>query len=145
MQLTTSDVCAPDRAVPVLHIHGTDDPCWVHDGGPADCPIGGKGARFVSVERTMDEWAAINGCSDEVTTEALPDRQDDGTTTERQSWTDCQATTEHLRIDGGGHLWPDGYQYLGEGIVGVTPWDWGNEVVWAFFEAHPMPQPTTAE
>jgi polyhydroxybutyrate depolymerase len=137
MQLTTSDACEPERPVPVLQIHGTDDPCWVYEGGESECPVGQRGLKHVPVARTMDEWAAINGCSDGSTTAPLPDPEDDGTTTVRQTWTGCLATTEHLRIDGGGHLWPNGLQYLGERTVGVTPRDWGNEVIWAFFEAHP--------
>jgi len=139
MQLTTSDVCEPERPVPVLHVHGTEDPCWRYDGGAPDCPTGQAGLKHVSVERTMDEWAAINGCDDAPPLEEdLSDPADDGSRTVRQTWTGCAATTEHLRVDGGGHIWPNGHQYLGEGLVGPAWQDWGNEVLWDFFGAHPM-------
>ncbi len=149
LQLTTSDVCEPERPVPVLHIHGTEDPCWRYGGGAPDCPTGQKGLEHVSVERTLDEWAAINGCEGEPVGETLLDREDDGTTTERLVWPGCDAALEHLRVDGGGHTWPDGWQYLGAGVVGEVERDWGNEQIWAFFEAHTMaevaPGPATVE
>ena len=120
----------------MLDIHGTDDPCWVYDGGPPTCPIGTSQGDFVSKQQTLDAWAQALGCSGETTTEELPDTSDDGTTSQRIAYQRCAALLEHIRIEGGGHTWPDGYAYLSESIVGRVPRDWGNEVLWDFFEAN---------
>lgn len=132
LQLTTTGTCAPERAAPILYTHGTDDPCWPYAGGPTDCPIGKNLGDFVSAERTLADWGEILGCEGEPTEEALADTAEDGTTTTRLTWAGCGLV--HLRIEGGGHTWPQGYQYLGERTIGAIPQDWGNEVLWAFFE-----------
>ncbi|MCB9779284.1 MAG: hypothetical protein H6742_12025 [Alphaproteobacteria bacterium] len=136
MQLTTSDSCAPTDPVPLLHIHGTEDPCWRYDGGAPDCPTGQKGLEHVSVERTLDEWAALLGCSSGHSVSSLPDTEGDGTKTERWDFDDCAVELSHLRIVGGGHAWPDGYQYLRERTIGRVPRDWGNDVLLDWFDAH---------
>ncbi len=134
MQLTTSDVCEPTSPVAVLDVHGTDDPCWKYDGGEPDCPTGQRGKEHVSVQRTMDEWAAILHCQGDPLEAAVPDTSDDGTTTTHVIWQGCDRPLEHLRIEGGGHAWPDGDQYLPERTIGVVPRDWGNERIWSFFD-----------
>lgn len=48
----------------------------------------------------------------------------------------CAAPLEHIRIEGGGHTWPDDYAYLPEAIVGRVPRDWGNEALWDFFDEY---------
>ncbi len=136
MQLTTSHPCEPPEPVAVLHIHGTDDPCWRYDGGAPDCPTGQGGLAHVSVQRTLDEWSERLGCDAETVEDALPDAEEDGTTTVRVSHQGCAASLEHLMVQDGGHTWPDGYQYLGEWLIGQTPRDWGNEVIWEFLSRH---------
>ena len=40
-------------------------------------------------------------------------------------------------VDGGGHTWPGGHQYLPEWIIGKTSRDIdANEVIWDFFKKH---------
>jgi polyhydroxybutyrate depolymerase len=135
LQFTTTGTCAPERPIPVLYTHGTDDPCWPYEGGAPDCPIGRDDGDFVSVERTLADWSLVLGCSGTPTTETLPDAAEDGTKTTRITYGACAAPLVHLKVDGGGHTWPQGYAYLGERIVGRIPQDWGNEVLWDFFEA----------
>lgn len=142
MQLTVAEPCAPTRPVSVLHIHGTADTCWNYDGGIPSCAGGITGQQdkeHVSIQRTLDEWAAINGCGSPPVESTLDDTTDDGTTTTRFTYPDCDADLEHLRVNGGGHTWPHGQQYLGEGLVGPVWTDWGNEVLFDWFDAHPQP------
>lgn len=136
LQLTTSDPCAPVQPVAVLHVHGTEDPCWRYEGGPPDCPTGQAGKSHVSVAASTADWGQILGCDGTTVSEPLPDAADDGTTTTRVIHGGCAASLEELRVDGGGHCWPDGQQYLPEGLVGRTPRDWGNEVLWEFLSRH---------
>lgn len=140
MQLTTTGSCTPGRPVPVLQVHGTEDPCWRYDGGVPECPIGQEGKKHASVDRTLGEWAAINRCSGGVRTEALPDPVRDGMHTEHVVREGCAAPVELLRIVGGGHTWPNGLQYFGEERVGRTTRDWGSERLWLFLSQQALPE-----
>lgn len=138
-QLAVAQGCAPSRPVPVLHVHGTEDPCWGYEGGDGAC-LQDDGDVYASVDESMAAWAGINGCAGEPVTAELPDTEDDGTTTTRHTWQGCAAATEHLEVVGGGHTWPGGWSYLRERKIGVTATDWrANEEIWAFFSANPMP------
>jgi polyhydroxybutyrate depolymerase len=40
-------------------------------------------------------------------------------------------------VDGGGHTWPGGFQYLPAWLIGKTSRDIdANEVIWEFFKKH---------
>lgn len=135
MALTTKDVCEPGRPVPVMHIHGTEDPAWRYKGGVGSVRAGAEG-KHVSVERTLGEWRTINGCADDHTSTTFRDTADDGQTTIRQEWRRCRAPLIHLKIEGGGHTWPNGRQYFPERRVGPVTRDWGNDVIWEFLAEH---------
>lgn len=137
MQLTTSHSCEPDQPVPIMHIHGSDDPCWRYDGGVPDCPTAQSGLEHVSVQRTLEEWAALKGCSSDPVQSTLPDTAEDGTSTVVLTYEGCDSDLIEVRIEGGGHTWPNGHQYLGERAIGVVPRDWGNEVILDFFDRLP--------
>lgn len=132
--------CSPARPVPVLQVHGDADPCWPYDGGSPNCPgISPADGYFVSVEATLSRWHTINGCDREAAPELLPDTVDDGQTTVRYRRAGCAAPVEHLRVDGGGHTWPDGWSYLGERTVGKVTRDWGDELILDFLLDHRRP------
>lgn len=136
-QLAAATGCEPSRPVPVLQIHGTEDPCWAWDGGDAAC-LQKDDDVYVSVDESMAGWATRNGCGGAAGTEALPDAEDDGTTAIRHTWPGCAADVELLEVVGGGHTWPRGWSYLSERRIGPTSQDFSvNEEIWAFFAAHP--------
>lgn len=133
MQWTTTNDCRPARPVPVMHIHGTDDPAWQYEGGPSEAVDNQGDAEHVSVERTLAEWEQINGCGSEVRHEELEDTAPlDLSTTTRIEWQGCDADLVHIKIEGGGHTWPNGYQYLSRSRIGPVSRDWGNELIWEF-------------
>lgn len=145
-QLEAVQGCNPARPVPVLQIHGTDDPCWRFG---TDDEMGACEARIhpekihVSAEETVEGWRARNGCSDEFSEAALDDGdEDDGTSAVVRAFAGCidGADVEFVVIDGGGHTWPQGYGYLPEATIGSTSTDFSaNARLWAFFDAHPLP------
>jgi polyhydroxybutyrate depolymerase len=123
-------------AVPVLHIHGTEDPCWSYTTSDTTCL--GEGDRKVGVAESVEGWRLRNGCNGVTTEEKLPDRDPgDGTTSVRIRHEGCAADVEHIRVDGGGHTWPNGYQYFDVSRIGRVGRDFGSEVVVEFFLAHP--------
>ena len=137
--------CAPSRPVPVLHLHGTEDPCWGYDGAIEEdlCADAGDGP-FMDVETSMDFWREQNGCAEAVET-ARADQADDGTEVVDVVGQGCAADTTLVRIEGGGHTWPDGWQYLREKRIGrVSAEVSGSDEIWAFFQAHDLTSPSSA-
>jgi polyhydroxybutyrate depolymerase len=139
MQWTTNHTCEPSRPIPVMHIHGTADPCWKYEGGVPECIDDQADKEHVSVERTLGEWRDINGCSDRVFQEDVPDEAAlDGSQTVRVTYQECDVPLVHMLVDGGGHTWPDGHQYLSRSRIGPVSRDWGSEVIWDFMSRHQL-------
>lgn len=131
--------CPAAHPVPILQIHGTEDPCWAYDGtiGPCltDEPVE---ERFVSVDESMTGWAERLGCTGGPVEGETLDAVDDGTSVTRFDWEGCAAPLGLLRIDGGGHTWPGGWDYLREARIGrVSKELVGSEVVVDFFRGLP--------
>lgn len=130
--------CAPSRPVSVVILNGTADPLVPYEGGP----IGFKGnnlGRVVPADDARRRWAAWNRCEPEPAMDWLPDQAPtDGTRVQLLSHTQCAGGTEVLlyRIEGGGHTWPGGPQYLPAGLVGRVSRDLdAGQAIWDFFEA----------
>jgi polyhydroxybutyrate depolymerase len=118
--------CASSRPVPVLQIHGTEDPLVPYDGGGLG---GGPSARA-----TAAFWAARNACDQvpEVTFEEGEARC--------ERWSDCAggADVELCTIGGGGHSWPGGPDLVLP-MLGETSQDLdATRRILDFFEAHAM-------
>lgn len=109
-----------DRPVPVLSFQGTDDWNVFFDDAPP----------------AMAAWAAHNGCGDtQVTTDV-------SASVSAQEYEGCGAAPVILYvIEGGGHTWPGAADDAGDiGGIGFTTHDIdANELMWQFFEAHPLP------
>lgn len=123
------DNCTPDRAFPILHIHGTDDIIVP--------PAGGFGT--ASVNETLDFWVGQNGCQSQPQLTEWPDEANDGTLIEQYDFLSCQAGTEiqYLRVIGGGHTWPDAE---GQSGLGTTTRNLNaSEEIWNFFSRHQAP------
>ena len=129
------------RPIPVLIINNLDDPLVPWDGGEIRL---GK-LRFgtvVSVNSTVEYWVSRNNCFSQPTIFWLPDTDPkDGTKVRIEEYSQGKNGTEVIlyAIEGGGHTWPSGYQYLPEYIIGRTSRDIdANEVIWNFFKNHSM-------
>lgn len=137
--------CVPSRPVPILQIHGREDPCWMWDGTVGPCLGGEPGEdRFVSVDESMAFWAESLGCSGEGPSDYsfVKDEQERTFTVTRRPWEGCAASLELLDVDGMGHAWPGGWQYLAEEKIGPAgaPLD-GTGMVVDFFLAHGLAGP----
>lgn len=127
----------PTRPVPVLHIHGTEDEFVPFGGGRGPKSISGVPHR--SVADTVAAWVRANGCRKEpADVEELPDRGGDGTKVTRTTYRGDTAGAEVVlvTIEGGGHTWPGrpGSAALGRSTRNVS----ANDLIWEFFERHPM-------
>lgn len=122
--------------VAVLHIHGTEDPCWGYETSSAAClQVDGKDK--IGARQSIESWAERNACDPDPTTETLPDSSVDGTETTRLRWTGCTGAVEHLRVEGGGHTWPGGFAY--SDLAGPVSQDFdADDLILEFFDDHPQ-------
>lgn len=131
------DSAKPCRAVPVIHFHGTED-TFV----PIDGPVKGtpRFVTFKSLDETIKTWARIDGCPEKPTEFEFPDKAGDGTVVTRFIYGPGRQGSEVVlyRIQGGGHTWP-GMQpmvkLLGKSTTNIS----ANDLIWEFFQKHPMP------
>ena len=117
--------CSPPRAVPVVQVHGTDDPLVPYDGNPL---LG-----FPSTMTTMTGWATRDGCA---TTTTTIDVEGDVTCI---SWDGCANGSNVVLCtnQGGVHDWVNGGTAW---VNDVPPPGFDNTLYFAdFFDAHPMP------
>ncbi|MBI4020274.1 MAG: phospholipase [Candidatus Aenigmarchaeota archaeon] len=133
--------CSPGRPVPVMSINGIDDPQVPWEGGKV-VVLGKDLGGVLSPVDTVRLWARNSGCSETPDVSYVADRDpEDGTRVRKEVYTGCQGGSEvvHYVVEGGGHTWPGGWQYLPEGFVGKTNRDIdANQVIWEFFKRHSL-------
>ena len=101
--------------------------------------VGARG-RILSVDAAVAKWVEINGCSTSPTVTYEPDAADDDTRVRHEGYAGGEGDTEVVLcvVEGGGHTWPGGWQYLPERVIGKTSRDIdAGEVIWDFFRDHP--------
>lgn len=111
--------CNPERPVPVMHVHGTDDGTVPYAGSP----LLGLG----SVEATIDKWVDLNSCAATPTIESVPDAASDGLTIEKAYYNQCEASSEVVlyTVTGMGHSWLGSANDIHE-----------TAEIWRFFSQH---------
>jgi polyhydroxybutyrate depolymerase len=128
--LYTWEECQPERQVPAVVFHGTDDPIVPFQGGrirPFDVP-------FPAIPDWIDTLAGRNAC-DKVP-EALPASGD----VSGVQYQDCAADVVFYTVAGGGHTWPGGDR-LPVTIAGHTSQNIdATQTMWDFFQEHPLPE-----
>jgi len=131
---------APQRPVSVFVIQGTRDPLMPFDGG--EVRPGNRG-RIVPTKRALELWTRADGLTGEPQHGDLPDAYPkDGCTVKSTRWGGGREGVEVLyyEVEGGGHTWPGGYQYLPKLMIGRTCRDFdASAAIWEFFKAHPRP------
>ncbi len=134
------DQFKPEKPVSVFIIQGTDDPLVPFHGGGI---VRGRRGRIIDTDEAVRLWADCDGCLREPQSGKLPDTDSrDRCTVKWYSWTHGRDDTEVKLyvIQGGGHTWPDGPQYLPALLVGRVCRDFNaTEAIWEFFKSHPRP------
>lgn len=99
-----------DPPVPLLHVHGVDDPRALYEGGEGPpFPLTDHTVTHRGVEEVLDARAAANGCvgPPRVVERREGSGPDAGQRAERLVWPECaSAPLEHWRLHGAGHAWP---------------------------------------
>lgn len=134
--------CSPSAPVSVLMVNGTDDPLVPWEGGTIGFSRKGSGrGQALSTPETVAFWVDQNQCAKEPRVTLADDADpEDGTRVRWEVYGQCNGSTEVVlcAVEGGGHTWPQGWQYLPEGVVGAASQDVeANEIIWQFFQEHP--------
>jgi polyhydroxybutyrate depolymerase len=127
-------LCENAHDVGVAVMNGTDDPLVPFEGGQVTVGRRERGA-VMSTDATIEFWRARNGCAAEPVERETLNAARDRTQVHRSSWTDCDYAPVLLyQIEGGGHTWPSGRQYLPRLAIGRVTRDIdGAAEVWKFF------------
>ena len=131
--------CKPEKPVAIMVMNGTDDPLVPYNGGQVKVFRKTRG-EIVSTDEYIAFWKDKNDCEVNQDKVDLPDIADDGTTVSVSKYSDCkeEGALVLYTVDGGGHTWPGGKQYLGERWIGKTNRDIvACDVIWDFFKTLP--------
>ncbi len=112
--------CNPERPVPVIHFHALNDNSVLYNG------VHISGMTVPPVEDVIALWAEKNGCSQRADTVY----NQNGVLGRQWSSPDHSGDVALYTTSTGGHTW------LKEANSGLAM----NQVMWTFFEAHPMKQ-----
>ena len=132
--------CSPSRPISVMDIHGTADPANPPDGSePRSIFKEGSGSGFAMPYKRMtpyqvvDVWKKINKCSNSQIAGYQNDR------VKCVIYNDCAAgaEVELCMVEGMGHTYPSGSQYLSEKVVGSVSYDISFDQIWDFFKKYP--------
>jgi len=126
MNVGQNDLCSPERNVPVLEIHGTNDLTVPYEGGGI----------FQATEDVVDFWVNTNNLKPTPKVIAIEDTNTtDGSTVEHYIYKGGRnnVNVELFKITGGGHTWPGSAFDLGIG----TNYDINaSEEIWKFFSQY---------
>ena len=128
----------PKSPISVLTIHGDKDDLVPFNGGNVD---GSGYGRLIPTEDAIRFWRKHDNCSEIPTTGELPDIDPkDNTRSYWKKWSGGKDGTEVelITVQGGGHGWPEGPQFLPPAIIGYVSQDFdATKAIWEFFEKHP--------
>ncbi len=131
-------VFKPERPVSVCILQNTADPLLPYGGGGI---VPGPRGKVIATDAAVKLWVTHNGCTAEPQISSLPDKNaDDGCIVRSKTWQGGREGSEVTLndIEGGGHTWPGGPQYLPERIIGKVCRDFdATAAIWAFFKNHP--------
>ncbi|HUM07003.1 MAG TPA: PHB depolymerase family esterase [Terriglobales bacterium] len=128
-------ICKPSRPVSVMFLQGTDDPL-VHINGGAVAKTHG---RNISLADSVRFWTDHDATRKKPESSDLPHHDPNGTSVHRDVYSGGKQGTEVIvyTIQGGGHTWPGGEQYLPAFLVGKVNHDIdASHVIWEFFSRH---------
>lgn len=126
----------PDRPVPLIQIHGGADPIVPYDGGAVEARrrAGPDPGRVLGVDQWAELLAHHNGATGPEVEQVHPD-----VAVRRWRGAGAPSDVEFWRIEGAGHTWPGGHQYLPVKIVGPTSdaFD-ATAAIWRFVSSHTL-------
>ena len=116
------DDCQPARPVPVIEIHGTEDPLVPYEGGVVQ-PEGVATQPVPPTSAVVQRWASLNRCP------SAPHEETDGPV-RTATWAGCAggSAVKLIVVDGGTHTWFAPGLGAANGAVHAT------HLMWSFFD-----------
>jgi polyhydroxybutyrate depolymerase len=133
--------CRPSRMPALAIINGTADPLVPWTGGDIKVLWTRRG-KVLSAPETFERWVRMGQCAPASTEPPREPQGADGTSVIRHIARECRDGSEVrlYEITGGGHTWPSGQPYLGEGMVGkVSHALNASEEIWSFVSRFSLP------
>lgn len=142
------ETLSPTQAVPVMHIHSTEDARAFYDGGIGpEVPWTDRRIEHPAVADLLAFWAELNGCRSEpeiaaeLTGEAGTENADQTAT--KYVYGPCREDAEviHWKLTGVGHVWPGASHEsdFQDVLLGApTTLIEANEEIWTFFSRHSL-------
>ena len=125
--------CRSGPPVGMALVTGTADPQVPYGGGTITV-LGQKRDVVLSSEQTLALWQQRNGCRTGPDVRNLDARPNDGVSVKIRTWPCSGAPVRHYAVQGGGHTWPSGRQFLPVRLVGPVSRDIdAADEGWAFF------------
>jgi len=123
---------------PVLLINGTADPLISYTGGPGKYQRSNQDEEqydMMPTEKLVAKISSLNQCAATPVTEPIEDiNKQDGCTATRYTYKSDKAPVIFIKIEGGGHTWPGGKQYLPKLLIGSVCKDFkAEEMICRFF------------
>jgi polyhydroxybutyrate depolymerase len=121
------------KDMPVMYIQGTKDPLVPFERGAMKKGAGGD---IYGHEELLKQWAAVDSCIARPVITNLTVTTDDGTSVTREEYSNKYGTeVVGYIINGGGHTWPGGTQYLPKMMIGTVSHNLNAcETIWDFFK-----------
>ena len=124
--------CKPAQGVSIAYFNGTEDPLIPYAGGD----VGRGRGLALGAEASAERWRQWNRCPAPPVTRALPEQAHDATAVRQQTSTACRDGSSVIayRVDGGGHTWPGGRQYMTVHLIGRTTHNLNaSQALWELF------------
>jgi polyhydroxybutyrate depolymerase len=138
LDLNPAETCPMSTPVPFIAFHGTADTVVPYNGGAGAVTYRLPIDDATPADDVMQSWAAHNGCTS--------GRQESQVDTEVRliEYSGCSAgaDVQLYAVDGGGHTWPGAVDIPSLGYT--THQISATDLIWAFFEAHPLGDPKAA-
>ncbi len=129
------DESRPTRPVPVIHFHGSKDNIVPFEMTKGKSP---SFMRLKGVEDSIQTWVKLNGCDEKPKIDTIS-KEDDEMKVTRTYYGGGKDGSEVVLvvIEEGGHTWPG--QKPPVGFIGKSVKDISaNDLIWEFFQKHPM-------
>ncbi len=120
MTTETFNECNPERELPILQIHGTDDSIVTYNGNSSIGSIG--------IPEVLTYWSSNNYCNDVETTQLNDSNPNDDFSIERLLFDGGinGSVVDHYKVNGGEHVW-----FMTEDIN-------SSELIWEFFSHYDL-------
>lgn len=121
--------------MPVMYMHGTDDPIVNYKGGKL------FGRKVYSHDDVIKKWVAINHCDKQPVITSIKDSAGDGTEITKAEYTNKRNGLKVVSytIKNGGHTWPGGWHYFPKFIIGKTTRNLNAcQAIWDFFKGYQL-------